>query len=40
VHRLLLAAGIPVPVNRSYVGFVLRKIRAEWDIPEPSRRAA
>jgi len=40
VHRLLLAAGIPVSVNRSYVGFVWRKIRAEWGLPAPSRRAA
>ena len=35
MHRLLLAAGIPVPVNRSYVGFVVRKIRAEWDAAGP-----
>jgi fatty acid desaturase len=40
VHRLLLAAGIPVPVNRSYVGFVFRKIREEWNAPEASRSAA
>ena len=40
VHRLLIQAGIPVPMNRSYFGFVWRKIRAEWDLPEPSRRAA
>ena len=40
VHRLLLDAGVPVPVNRSYFGFVLRKIRAEWNAAEPSRRAA
>jgi fatty acid desaturase len=30
VHRLLVAAGIPVPTNRSYFGFVLGKFRAEW----------
>ena len=30
VHRLLVAAGIPVPTNRSYFGFVLGKLRAEW----------
>ena len=40
VHRLLLAAGIPVPVNRSYVGFVFRKIRAEWNTPLRARSAA
>jgi fatty acid desaturase len=30
VHRLLVAAGIPMPTNRSYFGFLLRKLRAEW----------
>ena len=30
VHRLLMAAGIPVPTNRSYFGFLFRKMRAEW----------
>lgn len=30
VHRLLLAAGIPVPTNRSYFGFVLTRLLAEW----------
>ena len=30
VHELLGAAGIPVPTNRSYFGFVWSKIRAEW----------
>ncbi len=30
VHRLLVAAGIRVPTNRSYFGFVLRKLRTEW----------
>jgi fatty acid desaturase len=30
VHRLLVAAGIPMPTNRSYFGFLFRKLRAEW----------
>lgn len=30
VHRLLMAAGIPVPTNRSYFGFLFQKMRAEW----------
>jgi len=30
VHRLLLAAGIQVPTNRSYFGFLVLKIKAEW----------
>ena len=30
VHRLLVAAGIPVPTNRSYFGFLFQKIRADW----------
>jgi fatty acid desaturase len=30
VHRLLVAAGIPVPINRSYFGFLFQKIRADW----------
>ena len=30
VHRLLLRAGIAVPTNRSYFGFVFHKIRAQW----------
>jgi fatty acid desaturase len=30
VHRLLVAAGIPMPSNRSYFGFLFRKLRAEW----------
>lgn len=30
VHRLLVAAGIPMPANRSYFGFLFQKIRAEW----------
>jgi fatty acid desaturase len=30
VHRLLVAAGIPVPINRSYFGFLFQKMRAEW----------
>jgi fatty acid desaturase len=30
VHELLGAAGISVPTNRSYFGFVWSKIRAEW----------
>ena len=30
VHRLLLAAGIPVPTNRSYFGFVFIRLVAEW----------
>jgi len=29
VHRLLVNAGIPVPTNDSYVGFVFRKIRTD-----------
>jgi fatty acid desaturase len=29
VHRLLVAAGIPVPTNRSYFGFLFQKMRAE-----------
>jgi len=29
-----------VPVNRSYFGFVVRKIRAEWDAPVGARSAA
>jgi len=37
VHRLLLEAGIRVPVTTSYVGFLVRKIRAErrgvWTTP-------
>jgi fatty acid desaturase len=40
VHGLLVKAGIPVPMNRSYFGFVWRKIRAEWDPPASSQRAA
>jgi fatty acid desaturase len=30
VHRLLVAAGIPMPTNRSYFGFLFQKLRAEW----------
>jgi fatty acid desaturase len=30
VHRFLVAAGIPMPTNRSYFGFLFRKLRAEW----------
>jgi fatty acid desaturase len=30
VHRLLVAAGIPVPTNRSYFGFLFQRIRTEW----------
>ena len=30
VHRLLVAAGIRVPTNRSYFGFLFLKMRAEW----------
>ena len=30
VHRLLVAAGIPVPTNRSYFGFVWNRLRTEW----------
>jgi fatty acid desaturase len=30
VHRLLVAAGIPIPTNRSYFGFLFQKLRAEW----------
>ena len=30
VHRLLMVAGIPVPTNRSYFGFLFQKMRAEW----------
>jgi fatty acid desaturase len=30
VHRLLATAGIPMPTNRSYFGFLFHKIRAEW----------
>jgi hypothetical protein len=25
-----VAAGIPVPTNRSYFGFLFQKIRADW----------
>jgi fatty acid desaturase len=30
VHRLLVASGIPMPTNRSYFGFVISRIRADW----------
>ncbi|MGH2584210.1 MAG: fatty acid desaturase family protein [Dehalococcoidia bacterium] len=30
VHRLLVAAGIRMPTNRSYFGFLFQKLRAEW----------
>lgn len=29
VHRLFVAAGIPVPANRSYFGFLFQKLRAD-----------
>ena len=35
--RLPLAAGVPVPTNRSYVGFMLRKILAECGPPASGR---
>jgi fatty acid desaturase len=30
VHKMLVEAGIPVPTNTSYFGFVVRKIRADF----------
>jgi fatty acid desaturase len=30
VHRLLVDAGIQIPTNRSYFGFLFHKLRAEW----------
>ena len=32
VHRLLVAAGIPMPTNRSYFGFLVQRLRAEWRV--------
>jgi fatty acid desaturase len=40
VHRLLVAAGIPVPTNRSYFGFLFQKIRAEWRSAPAARERA
>jgi fatty acid desaturase len=40
VHRLMVAAGIPMPTNRSYFGFLFRKLRAEWRTGAPARRSA
>jgi fatty acid desaturase len=40
VHRLLVAAGIPVPTNRSYFGFLFQKIRADWRSPSTVREGA
>ena len=30
VHRLLVDAGVPIPTNHSYFGFVARRLAAEW----------
>ncbi len=40
VHRLLVAAGIPVPMNRSYLGFVFGRIRADLRMESMVRERA
>lgn len=39
VHRLLVAAGISVPTNRSYFGFLFLRIKSEWT-GRPARKRA
>jgi len=40
VHRLLVAAGIPVPTNRTYLGFVFGRIRADLRMESMVRERA